>query len=45
MSSWALTSFIKNCDEQPSGFNVMASMIDTETAPPFQVDEVSIDQF
>ena len=45
MSSWALTSFIKNCDDQPSGFNVVASIIETEAAPPFQADEVSIDQF
>ena len=39
MSSWALTSFIKNCDEK-SGVNGMGSIIDTV---PFHTDEISID--
>ena len=42
MSSWALTSFIKNCDEQPSGTVGMGSIIDTA---PFHTDEMSIDDY
>ena len=29
MSSWALTSFMKNCDEVPSGVGGMGSIIDS----------------
>ena len=44
MSSWALTSFMKNCDELPSGVGGMGSIIDT--AAPFQADgEMSIDDY
>ena len=42
MSSWALTSFIKNCDDVPSGAGGMGSIIDTA---PFQADEMSIDDY
>lgn len=42
MSSWALTSFIKHCDDQPSGAGGMGSIIDTV---PFHTDEVSIDDY
>lgn len=42
MSSWALTSFIKNCDDQPSGVAGMGSIID---AVPFHTDEQSIDDY
>ena len=42
MSSWALTSFIKNCDDVPSGAGGMGSIIDTA---PFHADEMSIDDY
>ena len=42
MSSWALTSFIKNYDDVPSGVGGMGSIIDTA---PFHADEVSIDDY
>ena len=42
MSSWALTSFNKNCDDVPSGAGGMGSIIDTA---PFHADEMSIDDY
>ena len=42
MSSWALTSFMKNCEEQLSGVVGMASIIDTELMQP---EDFSIEEF
>ena len=43
MSSWALTSFVKNYEEQPSGVG-LGSIIETENAANYQHDELSIDE-
>ena len=35
MSSWALTSFVKNGEEQPSGVAGLGSIVDTGSVGPF----------
>jgi hypothetical protein len=46
MSSWALTSFIKDCENQPSKVGIdTGSMIDQGNVAPFHADELSIDDY
>ena len=46
MSSWALTSFIKNGDDQPSEVIKYGSMVETEgNQANYQAEECSMDEF
>jgi len=46
MSSWALTSFIKDYDNQPNKVGIdTGSMIDPDSVMPFHADELSIDDY
>ena len=45
MSSWALTSFLKTSEEQPSGLAGIGSIIETENVGVFHNEDMSMDDF
>lgn len=45
MSSWAMTSMMKNCDEQPSALIGFGSIVDTENMDQYHPEDTSIEDF